>query len=106
MDTVYGFVEIRESGNVTHSDDIIPTLTIQKIIEMLSVMDLVFLCGLLLLPAACGYQLVRGRAEITGTFQMFVFPTHFSEGNSMFQREAVDFCFPNPARPSTALGRT
>lgn len=60
---------------------------------MLSVMYIVFLCGLLLLSAACDYQLVRGRAQITGTFQKLVFSMHFSEGSSMFQREAGDFSF-------------
>lgn len=55
---------------------------------MLSVMYIAFLCGLLLLSAACDYQLVRGRAQITDTFQMFVFSMHFLGGSSMFQMEA------------------
>ena len=79
-----------------HSDDIIPTLKIQKLIEMLSVMYIVCLCGLLLLSAACDCQLVRGRAQITGTFQMFVFSMHFSEGSSMFQKEAGEFSLFSP----------
>ena len=73
-----------------HSDDIIPTLKIQKITAMLSVVYIVFLCGRLLLSAACDYQLVKGRAQITGAFQMFVFSMHFSERSSMFQRETGD----------------
>lgn len=99
-----------ENLAILHSDDIIPTLKTQKNpVEMLSVMYIVFLCGLLLLTAACNYLLGRGRAQITGLFHVFVFSMHLSEGSGMFQRESGDFSpFPHysrAARPSAALGR-
>lgn len=76
----------------------------KRIIEMLSVTYIVFLCGLQLLSAACDYQLVRGRARITDTFQMFVFSMHFSKRSRRFLSFFSQYA--RPAKPSTALGRT
>lgn len=85
MGTVYAFVEIRESGNVTQWWHYSNSTNSQKLTEMLSLTYRIFLCGLLLLlAAACDNQLVRRRAQITAHSKCLPFPC-------AFQRDAARF---------------